>query len=74
MPSSTLVFTPRDESVTQFRALFEVKQDCQLGDDVEVNVSIPVKQMQLTVSVIFFHFDFGSAYILINIDDWMVDR
>lgn len=48
MPSSTLVFTPRDESVTQFRALFEVKQDCQLGDDVEVNVSIPVKQMQLT--------------------------
>lgn len=54
MPSSTLVFTPSDESVTQFRALFEVKQDCQLGDDVEVNVSIPVKQMQLTVSVIFF--------------------
>lgn len=48
MPSSTLVFTPSDESVTQFRALFEVKQDCQLGDDVEVNVSIPVKQMQLT--------------------------
>ena len=56
MPSSTLVFIPTDESVTQFRALFEVKQDCQLGDDVEVNVSIPVKQMQLTVSVIFFSF------------------
>lgn len=69
MPSSTLVFIPTDESVTQFRAVFEVKQDCQLVDDVEVNVSIPVKQMQLTVSVIFFlffHFDFGSAYILIN--------
>ncbi|XP_015764131.1 PREDICTED: netrin receptor UNC5C-like isoform X1 [Acropora digitifera] len=48
MPNSTLVFAPRDQSVTQFRALFEVKQDCQLGDDVEVNVSIPVKQMQPT--------------------------
>ena len=59
MPNSTLVFSPTDESVTQFRALFEVKQDCQLGEDVEVNVSTPVKQMQPTVSVsFFFHFDF----------------
>ena len=56
MPSSTLVFTKTDESVTQFRASFEVKQDCQSGDEVEVNVSTPVKQLQHTVSVSFLIF------------------
>jgi len=44
MPSCTFVFTLAGKSVPQFRATFEVKQDCQDGDEQEVIVSTPVKQ------------------------------
>ena len=54
MPSCTSVFTMADEFVSQFRATFEVKQNCQDGDEQEVVVSTAIKQRRASVSVSFF--------------------
>ncbi|XP_068718142.1 netrin receptor UNC5D-like [Montipora capricornis] len=50
MPSCSSAFTMRDEFVSQFRATFEVEQDCQDGDEQEVIVSTAIKQRQSSVS------------------------
>lgn len=50
MPSCTSVFTMADEFVSQFRATFEVKQNCQDGDEQEVVVSTAIKQRRSSVS------------------------
>lgn len=44
MPSCTFVFSMSDASVSQFRAEFEVRQDCEGGDEGEINVLTSVKQ------------------------------
>ena len=54
MPSCSSLFTMKDEFVSQFRATFEVEQDCQDGDEQEVIVSTAIKQRQSSVSVRFF--------------------
>ena len=59
MPSCTYVFTLADENVSQFRATFQVKQDCQDGDEQEVIVSTPVTQRPHPVSVSVFFLVFG---------------
>ena len=51
MPNCAFVFTLADSSVPQFRATFEVKQDCQDGDETEVIVSTETKQRQARRSV-----------------------
>ncbi|XP_078364185.1 netrin receptor UNC5C-like [Oculina patagonica] len=44
MPSCTFVFSMSDTSVSQFRAAFDVRQDCEGGDEGEINVVTSVKQ------------------------------
>ena len=51
MPSCAFVFTLANDSVPQFRATFEVKQDCQDGDETEVIVSTETKQRRPRHSV-----------------------
>ena len=51
MPSCAFVFTLASDSVSQFRATFEVKQDCQDGDETEVIVSTETKQRRPRRSV-----------------------
>lgn len=49
MPSRSFTFSLVDKSVPQFRASFEVTQDCQDGDEQEVSVSTAIKQTSITM-------------------------
>lgn len=49
MPSRSFTFSLVDKSVPQFRASFEVTQDCQDGDEQEVSVSTAIEQSSITM-------------------------
>ncbi|KAM7451780.1 Netrin receptor unc5c [Porites harrisoni] len=49
MPSRSFTFSLVDKSVPQFRASFEVIQDCQDGDEQEVSVSTAIEQSSITM-------------------------
>ena len=49
MPSRSFTFSLVDKSVPQFRASFEVTQDCQDGDEQEVSVSTAIEQLSITM-------------------------
>ena len=49
MPSRSFTFSLVDKSVLQFRASFEVTQDCQDGDEQEVSVSTAIEQSSITM-------------------------
>ena len=44
MPNCTFVFSLSDTSVTHFRAKFKARQDCEDGEERDVNVVTSVKQ------------------------------
>ncbi|CAH3031318.1 unnamed protein product [Pocillopora meandrina] len=44
LPSATFVFSLRDTTVSGFSAQFDVRQDCENGDEREVNVVTTVKR------------------------------
>ena len=44
MPNCTFVFSLSNTSVAHFRAKFEVRQDCEDGEEQDVNVVTSVKQ------------------------------
>ena len=44
MPNCTFVFSLSDSSVAHFRAKFKVRQDCEGGEERDVNVVTSVKQ------------------------------
>ena len=49
MPSRSFTFSLVGKSVPQFRASFEVTQDCQDGDEQEVSVSTAIEQSSITM-------------------------
>lgn len=44
MPNCTFVFSLSDTSVSHFRAKFKARQDCEDGEERDVNVVTSVKQ------------------------------
>lgn len=49
MPSRSFTFSLVGKSVPQFRASFEVTQDCQDSDEQEVSVSTAIEQSSITM-------------------------